>query len=48
LLYSNSPSAVPVKFHNYNDNVTRVVERLRVPTMRSRDMLLQDKRDHLD
>ncbi len=26
-----SPSAVPVKFHNYNDNVTRVAGRLWVP-----------------
>ncbi len=47
LLLSNRPSALPVKFHNYNDSVKRVAGRLRVPTMHSRDILLQDKGDHL-
>jgi hypothetical protein len=47
LLHTNRPSAVPVEFHNYNDSVTRVAGRLRVPTMRSRDILLQAKGDHL-
>jgi hypothetical protein len=43
LLHTNCPSAVPVKFHNYNDSVTRVARRLQVPTMPSRDILLQAK-----
>jgi hypothetical protein len=47
LLHTNCPSAVPVKFHNYNDNVTRVAGRFRVPTIRSKDILLQAKGDHL-
>ncbi len=45
---ANSPSAVPVIFHNYNDSATSVARRLQVPTMRSRDILLQAKGDHLD
>jgi hypothetical protein len=40
-------STVPVEFHNCNDSVTRVTGRLRVPTMRSKDILLQAKGDHL-
>ncbi len=48
LLHTNRPSAVPVKFKNYNDSVTRVAGRLRVLTMSLRDILLQDKEDHLD
>jgi hypothetical protein len=47
LLHTNRPSAVPVEFHNYNDSVTRVAGRLRVPIMCSRDILLQAKGDHL-
>jgi hypothetical protein len=34
-------SAVLVKFHDYRDSVMRVAGMLRVPTMRSRDILLQ-------
>jgi hypothetical protein len=47
LLHTNHPSAVPVKFH-YNDSAMRVARGLRVPTMHSRDILLQAKEDHLD
>ncbi len=36
------------QIHNYNDSVTKVARRLWVPTMRSRDILLQAKGDHLD
>ncbi len=46
LLRTNCPYAVPVKFHNYNDSVRRVVGILRVPTMSSREILLQAKGDH--
>jgi hypothetical protein len=40
-------SAVVVKFHDYKDSVMRVTGILRVPTMRSRDILLQANGDHL-
>jgi hypothetical protein len=40
-------SAVPVKFRDYKDSVMRVARILWVPTMRSRDILLQAKGDHL-
>ncbi len=40
-------SAVPVKFCDYKDSVMRVAGILWVPTMRSRDTLLQAKGDHL-
>ncbi len=43
LFHTKRPSAVPVKFHNYNNSVTRVAGRLWVPTMRSWDILLQAK-----
>ncbi len=43
LLHTNHPSAVSVEFHNYNDSVMRVAGRLWVPTMCSRDILLQAK-----
>jgi hypothetical protein len=36
--------AIPVEFHNWNDSVTRVVGKLRVPTKHSRDILQQAKR----
>jgi hypothetical protein len=36
-------SAVPVRFHDYKDNVMRVAGILWVPTMCSRDILLQAK-----
>ncbi len=39
--------AVPVKFHDYKDSVMRVAGILWVPTMHSRDILLQAKGDHL-
>ncbi len=48
LLQINRPSAVPVKSPNYNHSVTWVARILQVPTMRSRDILLHAKRDHLD
>jgi hypothetical protein len=48
LLHTSRPSAVPVKFHNYNDGVTKVAGRSWVPTMHSRDNLLQAKVDHSD
>jgi hypothetical protein len=48
LLHTSHPSAVPVKFHNYNDRFMRVAGILWVPTMRFRDFLLQAKGDHLD
>jgi hypothetical protein len=47
LLYTDHPSAVPVEFYSYNYRVTKVARRLRVPTIRSRDILLQAKGDHL-
>jgi hypothetical protein len=43
LLHTNRPSAVSVKFHNYNNSDRRVAGRLRVPTVHSRDILLQAK-----
>jgi hypothetical protein len=43
LLHTYCPSAVPVKFHNYSDSLMRVAGRLQVPTMHSRDFLLQAK-----
>ncbi len=42
------PSAVPVEFHTYKDSVMRPAGILLVPAMRSRDILHQAKRDHLD
>jgi hypothetical protein len=48
LLYTNPTSAVQGKFYNYNDKVVRVAGRLWAPTMRSRNILLQAKGDHLD
>ncbi len=47
LLHTNRPSAVPVESHTYNDSVTRVARRLQVPTMCSRDILLQANGYHL-
>ncbi len=44
-LHTNHPSAVLVKFHNYNERLARIWQ---VPTMRSRDILLQAKGDQLD
>jgi hypothetical protein len=41
-------SAVPVVFQNQKDSVMRVAGILWVPTMRSRDILLQANGDHLD
>ncbi len=38
-------NAVPVEFRDYKDSVMRVAGILWVPTMRSRDILLQAKRD---
>jgi hypothetical protein len=38
-------SAVPVEFYHCNDSITRVAGRLWVPTMRSRDILHQAKRE---
>jgi hypothetical protein len=43
LPYAKQSAAVPVKFHNCNDSVTRVARRLRVLTMHSKDILLQAK-----
>jgi hypothetical protein len=43
LLRTYHSSAVPVEFHNCNDSVIRVAGRLRVPTMRSKDILHQAK-----
>jgi hypothetical protein len=40
-------SAVPVRFRDYKDSVMRVAGILWVPTMPSRDILLQAKGDHL-
>jgi hypothetical protein len=40
-------SAEPVKFYDYKDRVVRVARILWVPTMRSRDILLQATGDHL-
>jgi hypothetical protein len=48
MLHTIHPRALLVRFHNYNDSVMRVARILRVPTMHSRDILLQAKRDHLD
>ncbi len=41
-------SVLPVKFHNHKDSVMRAAGILRVPTMHSKDFLLQAKGDHLD
>jgi hypothetical protein len=41
-------SAVLVEFYDYRDSVMRVAGILWVPTMHSRDILLQAKGDHLD
>jgi hypothetical protein len=43
LLHTYCPSEVPVKFHNYSDSLMRVAGKLQVPTMHSRDFLLQAK-----
>jgi hypothetical protein len=40
-------TTVPFKFHDYKDSVMRVAWILWVPTMLSRDILLQVKVDHL-
>jgi hypothetical protein len=40
-------SAVLVKVHDYKDKVMRVAGIFRVPTMRSRDILLQPRGDYL-
>jgi hypothetical protein len=40
-------SAVPVKFCDYKDSVMRVAWILWISTMRSREILLQAKGDHL-
>ncbi len=40
-------SAVPVRFHDYKDSVMSVAGILWVPTMPSREILLQAKGDHL-
>jgi hypothetical protein len=40
-------SAALVKFHDYKNSVIGVARILRVPTMRSRDILLQVKGGHL-
>jgi hypothetical protein len=40
-------SALPVEFHDYKESVMRVAGILWFPTMRSRDILLQAKGDHL-
>ncbi len=42
------PQCLPIKFHNYNDSVTRAARILLVPTLRSRDIQLQAQGDHLD
>jgi hypothetical protein len=36
-------SAVPLEFRDYKDSVMRVARILQVPTMRSKDILLQAK-----
>jgi hypothetical protein len=41
-------SVILVEFYGYKDSVMRVAGLLWVPTMHSRDILLQAKRDHLD
>jgi hypothetical protein len=46
LPHTKRSSAVQVKFHNCNDSVMRVAKRLWVPTMGSKDILLQAKGDH--
>jgi hypothetical protein len=44
---SQPRSTTPIVFHNYKDSVMRVAGILRVPTMCSRDILLQQaKKDH--
>jgi hypothetical protein len=43
LLDTITSSAVPVEFHNYNNSVARVARISRVPTVFSRDILLQAK-----
>ncbi len=48
LLHTNRPIAILVKFCNNDDSVTRAARILWVPTMRSRDILLHAKGDHLD
>jgi hypothetical protein len=40
-------SAVVVGFHDYKGSLMRVARILRVPTMRSKDILLQAMGDHL-
>jgi hypothetical protein len=40
-------SPEPVKFRDYKDSVMRVAGILWVPTMNSRDILLQAKGDHI-
>ncbi len=43
LPHTQHANAVPVKFHNCNESVMRVAGKLRVPTMRSRDIMHQAK-----
>ncbi len=40
-------SAVPLEFCDYKDSVMSVARILQVPTMHSKDILLQAKGDHL-